>query len=137
MAEVIIAEIDIEKLSRQGLKVLRAALIHGFENCEATHHVVPLADFCLLAGLPAMDNREITPHLESAHKALGVLHVIDTEALDVEDSFFGSWQLLQDVRIKGNEIVFQLYRFTYIDVMRAILSPLLLSKPLEELAHEH
>jgi len=84
-----------------------------------------------------MDNSEITPHLESAHKALGVLHVVDTEALEMEDSFFGSWQLLQDVRLKGNEIVFQLYRFTYIDVMRAVLSPLLLSKPSEELEHEY
>lgn len=137
MAEVTIAEIDVKKLSRPALKVLRAALIYGFENCEATYHAVPLVDFCRLAGLPAMDHNEITPHLESAHKALGVLDVFDTEAPDTEDSFFGSWQLLKDVSVKGNEIVFQLYQFTYLEVIRAALSSALLSKPSGEIACEH
>ena len=137
MAEVIIAEIDVKKLSRPALKVLRAALIYGFENSEATYHAVTLADFCRLAGLPAMDHNEIIPHLESAHKALGILDIFDTEAPDMESSVLGSWQLLQDVGVKGNEIVFQLYRFTYLDVIRATLSSGLLSNPSGEIAREY
>lgn len=121
MAEVLIAEIDFVKLTLPARKVLRAAVFHAFENVGASRHEVPLEIFCQLAGLPTMDETEMTPLLVNASKALGIIELVNTESPEKDDARYGSWQLIQDAEVSGTNVTFQLYRYTYEEVIRRIL----------------
>lgn len=113
MIEIEIAEIDVSPLTVSALKVLKAAALHGFQNADIGKHIVPLDDFCRLAGLPPTSESDMVVLLRNAQKALGIIDTVVLEAPDADDSPYRSWQILKEVHVEDRRVVFEVYKYSF------------------------
>ena len=113
MLEIEIAEIDVEGVTAAALRVLTAAATHGFRNSAVDKHLIPIHDFCRLAGLPIASERDMSLLLSDAQKALGIIETVNLADPEKFDSPYGSWQLLSEVEVQGKCVRFEVSPRTF------------------------
>lgn len=113
MAEVVIAEFEIDKLTAPALKLLKAAVTYALENRRVKLHTMSINTLCRLAGLPSFTAQEFSILLQQARRALVVVEVMDTASPDRDDLPYASWPVFNEVRIDGSSVAFEICRRTF------------------------
>jgi hypothetical protein len=113
MAEIIIAEFDLGRLTAPALNVLKAAVKHAEENKHIRLHTMPIRVFCSLAELPCLSGEQVRAILKEVRSALAILEVIDTSSPDREDLPCVSWHVFKEANIYKSVVSFEICERTF------------------------
>jgi hypothetical protein len=113
MAELIIAEFEIDGLSTSALRLMTAAVMHAKTHQSMRFHTVPIIALCRLAGLPILSSAKMKILLKEARKGLAVWEVIDTVLSERDDLPCMSWPVFSKGIIDGCSILFEINELTF------------------------
>lgn len=122
MAEVIIAEFEVDGISAPALSLMRAAVMHAKAHPSIRYHTIPIEGFCRLAGLPLLSDAQIEALLKEARRGLATWEIIDTIFPDRDDLSSMSWPVFSRSKVDGSCISFEIHELTFDDRLLRKLS---------------
>lgn len=109
MTKVIVTELDLNGLSTDGLKALKAALKYACNHRDVKCHELSLDVFRSLAGIGELSVEEAKRLLREAQRVVAWMEVVDTESLTSQASKFFSSPMLGLIDANTNGVVFEVY----------------------------
>lgn len=107
MAEVVIAEFEVAGLSASALAILKTAVMYARSHSDSRMHNMPIAVFCLLAGLPRLAFVDFRNFLSEARKAVAYIEIVDTDFPYRDDLPSLSWPVFSEARLAGSNVLFE------------------------------
>lgn len=108
MAEVIIAEFEIDRLTAPALDLVKAAVKYAQKHKNAKLHVMSVEKLCGLANLPCLDFHQMRVLLRQSRTAIVKEEVVDTDLPEREDTDGGSWTVFNEVELRDSQVLFEI-----------------------------
>lgn len=123
MAEVVVTDIEIGRLSAAGLKVMKAVLTYASAHKDVGCHELSLDDLSALAGLGNLSGEAMRALLYEGQGALARIEVVDTDSRTRDGLPFKSSPLLGYVGSDDFSVTFEVFDFVLQDaVLNKILA---------------
>lgn len=113
MAELVIAEFEVDRLSAPALNILKAAVFHAEKNRTIRLQTMSIKAFCGLAGIRSQSVTEFSSLLREASCALGTIEVIDTVFPERDDMPYTAWPVFSEVGVAGLNVFYAICDLTF------------------------
>jgi hypothetical protein len=113
MAELVIAEFEVARLTAPALNILKAAVFHAEKNRSVRLQTMSIKAFCGLAGIRSRSATEFSSLLREASFAKGIIEVIDTRFPDRDDMPYTTWAVFSEVGVASLNVSFAICDLTF------------------------
>ena len=124
MVMLVVSTFEVSGLTAPALAMLKAAVQYAKENHREDMHKMSIDAFCHLAGLPFLPMEPFRLLLKEACRAVAIVETVDVSAQSSSDLPYSSWPVFDRAGIDGEDVIFQVCKYTFCDELLVALQNL-------------
>jgi hypothetical protein len=124
MNMLVVSTFEVSGLTSSALSMLKAAVLYAKENRRENFHTMSIDAFCHLAGLPSLAAEPFRLLFREACRAVAIVETVDVSGQNSSDLPYSSWPVFEKAGIDGDDVIFQVCKYTFCDELIVALQNL-------------